>query len=343
MKTLSICFDEILKEEVNYLDNLIKANKNTDLQIERERKSKVSVKTKINYIKKNYILYLLIAPAIILTIIFKYVPMYGATIAFKDFSPMKGIMGSEWVGVKYFTNFLTSPNFMQIFMNTLKLSSFELLIGFPIPIILALMLNQVRRANIKKNIQLVLYAPHFISVVVVSGMVFLFLAQAGPINTILTSILGKPVSFMSDPNAFRSIYIWSGVWQGAGWASIIYVAALANVDPQLHDAATVDGASLLQRIWHIDLPTLKPVMAVLFILAAGGIMAIGFEKAYLLQTSMNLPSSEIIATYVYKRGLLAGDYSFATAVGLFNAVINVILLVFVNQVVKKLNEGEGLL
>jgi putative aldouronate transport system permease protein len=296
----------------------------------------------LTYIKKNYILYLLIAPAVILTIIFKYIPIYGATIAFKDFSPIRGIAGSEWVGFKHFTSFLTSPNFIEILMNTIKLSSFELLIGFPIPIILALMLNQLRKSGVKKNVQLALYAPHFISVVVVSGMVFLFLSPVGPINTLLSTFLDKPISFMSDPDYFRSIYIWSGVWQGAGWASIVYVAALANVDPQLHEAATLDGASLLQRIWHIDLPTLKPVMAVLFILAAGGIMGIGFEKAYLLQTSMNSPSSEIIATYVYKRGLLAGDYSFATAVGLFNAVVNVILLGVVNQVVKKLNEGEGL-
>ena len=321
------------------MQELVKANKGTAKQIKVASK----IKSQFEFIKQNYVLYLLLAPAVILTIIFKYVPMYGATIAFKDFSPIKGITGSEWVGFKHFTSFLTSPNFMEIFMNTLKLSSFELLIGFPIPVILALMLNQVRRAKVKKNVQLFLYAPHFISVVVVSGMVFLFLSPTGPINAILSIFMDKPISFMSDPEAFRTIYIWSGVWQGAGWASIIYVAALANVDPQLHDAATVDGASLLQRIWHIDLPTLKPVMAVLFILAAGGIMAIGFEKAYLLQTSMNLPSSEIIPTYVYKRGLQAGDYSFATAVGLFNAVINVILLVFVNQVVKKLNEGEGLL
>ncbi|WP_240732972.1 sugar ABC transporter permease [Jeotgalibacillus sp. S-D1] len=300
-------------------------------------------KRNLDYIKKNYILYLLIAPAVILTIIFKYIPMYGAVIAFKDFSPMKGILGSDWVGLKHFTSFLTSPNFLEIFMNTIKLSSFELLIGFPIPIILALMLNQIRKAKAKKNIQLALYAPHFISVVVISGMVFLFLSPTGPINVLLTNLFGTSFSFMSDPDAFRSIYITSGVWQGAGWASIIYVAALANVDPQLHDAATIDGASLLQRIIHIDLPVLKPVMAVLFILAAGGIMAIGFEKAYLLQTAMNLPTSEIIPTYVYKKGLLAGDYSFATAVGLFNAVINVGLLIFVNQVVKKLNEGEGLL
>jgi putative aldouronate transport system permease protein len=308
-----------------------------------QRKVASKVKRKLNYIKNNYILYLLIAPAVILTIIFKYLPMYGASIAFKDFSPVRGIAGSEWVGFKHFTNFLTSPNFMEILMNTIKLSSFELLLGFPIPVILALMLNQLRKSSVKKNIQLALYAPHFISVVVVSGMVFLFLSPVGPINAMLGTFLDRPISFMSDPDYFRSIYIWSGIWQGAGWASIIYVAALANVDPQLHEAATLDGASLLQRIWHIDLPTLKPVMAILFILAAGGIMGIGFEKAYLMQTSMNSSSSEIIATYVYKRGLLAGDYSFATAVGLFNAVINVLLLVFVNKVVKKLNEGEGLL
>lgn len=308
----------------------------------RETKAAFKLKRKMNYIKKNYILYLLIAPAVILTLIFKYIPIYGATIAFKDFSPIRGIVGSEWVGLKHFTSFLTSPNFMEILMNTIKLSSFELLIGFPIPVILALMLNQLRKSSVKKNIQLALYAPHFISVVVISGMVFLFLSPVGPINALLGIFSDKPISFMSDPDYFRTIYIWSGVWQGAGWASIVYVAALANVDPQLHEAATLDGASLLQRIWHIDLPNLKPVMAVLFILAAGGIMGIGFEKAYLLQTPMNSPSSEIIATYVYKRGLLAGDYSFATAVGLFNAVVNVILLVFVNQVVKKLNEGEGL-
>ncbi|WP_430413718.1 ABC transporter permease [Lederbergia citrea] len=292
--------------------------------------------------RQNYMLYLFLAPAIILTVVFKYVPMYGAIISFKDFSPMKGIWGSDWIGLEHFTRFLTSPNFGEIFMNTLKLSVYGLILGFPVPIILALMLNQVRRASIKKNIQLILYAPNFISVVIICGMLFIFLSPTGPINTILSLFIDKPISFMSDSDAFRSIYIISGIWQGAGWASIIYVAALANVDPQLHDAANIDGASLLQRIWHIDLPTLKPMMAVLFILGAGGIMAIGFEKAYLLQTAMNIPTSEIIPTYVYKVGLQAGDYAYSSAVGLFNSIINVILLVFVNFVVKKLNEGEGL-
>lgn len=293
------------------------------------------------YIKKNYVLYLFLLPAMILVFIFNYVPMYGVMIAFKDFSPLKGIAGSEWVGFEHFIKFLESPNFQQIFMNTIKLSTFELLFGFPVPVILAIMLNQVRRARIKKNIQLIIYAPHFISVVVIAGMIFIFLSPAGPLNALLTLIFDRPVSFMSEPSYFRTIFIVSGIWQGAGFASIIYVAALSNVDPQLHDAATMDGASLLQRIRHIDLQTLKPTMTVLFILAVGGIMTIGFEKAYLLQTSMNLPASEIIDTYVYKRGLQAADWSFGAAIGLFNSIISLVLLITVNTIVKKVN-GETL-
>lgn len=292
--------------------------------------------------KKNGFLYLLLMPALLLTLIFKYVPMYGAVIAFKEFSPIRGIMNSEWAGFKYFEKFLFSPNFEVIFMNTLKLSFYGLLFGFPIPILLALMLNQVRKAGAKKNIQLFLYAPNFVSVVVIAGMLFIFLSPTGPINAIATWIFGQPLMFMTDPVYFRWVYILSDIWATAGWASIIYVAALAGVDPELHNAASLDGASLMRRIWHIDLPTIKPIMAIVFILAAGGIMSIGFEKAYLLQTSMNLPSSEIIATYVYKVGLQSGDYSYSAAVGLFNSVINVILLLTVNFVVKKLNDNQGL-
>lgn len=295
----------------------------------------------MQYMKKSYMLYLFLAPALISVFIFNYVPMYGVLIAFQDFSVTKGIFGSDWVGLTHFKDFLTSPNFLQIFLNTIKLSVYGLIIGFPVPIILAIMLNQVRREGIKKNIQLIIYAPNFISTVVIAGMIFIFLSPAGPINAILTTILGHPVSFMSEPGFFRSIFIASGVWQGAGFSSIIYVAALSNSDPQLHDAATIDGASLLQRIWHIDIQTLKPVIAVLFILAIGGIMGVGFEKAYLLQTDRNIPASEIIDTYVYKRGLLAGDWSFGAAVGLFNTIIGLILLVIANGVVKKLN-GETL-
>lgn len=305
-------------------------------------RSQNHIQSKIEFIRKNYFLYVLLAPALILAIVFKYIPMYGTIIAFKDFSPLKGIMGSDWVGLKYFKKFLDSPNFDVIFLNTLELSFFGLLIGFPVPIILALMLNQIRKTAVKKNVQLVLYAPNFISVVVIVGMLFIFLSPTGPINQIIASITGEPLMFMSEPEYFRSIYILSGIWQGAGWASIIYVAALANVDPELHNAASIDGANILQRIRHIDLPTIKPIMAIVFILAAGGIMSIGFEKAYLMQTSMNLPTSEIIPTYVYKVGLQAGDYAYSAAVGLFNSAINVILLISVNFIVKKLNEGEGL-
>ncbi|MDF9842830.1 putative aldouronate transport system permease protein [Paenibacillus sp. PastF-1] len=294
------------------------------------------------YLKKHYFLYLMLAPALILTLIFKYGPMYGAVIAFKDFSPIKGILGSEWVGLYNFEKFLSSPNFEVIFMNTLKLSFFGLILSFPVPILLALMLNQVRRAGVKKNIQLFLYAPNFISVVVVVGMLFIFLSPTGPVNQLFSWINGEPVMFMSRPEYFRWIYILSDIWTGAGWASIIYVAALANVDPELHNAANLDGANLLQRIRHIDLPTIRPIMAIVFILAAGGIMSIGFEKAYLMQTATNLPTSEIIPTYVYKIGLQSGDYAYSAAVGLFNSVINVILLITVNFTVKKLNEGEGL-
>ena len=325
------------------MQDLIKAEADHEVAIPLQAEKRATKRMKkLRYIRENYFLYLLIAPAIILTIVFKYIPMYGAIIAFKDFSTIKGILGSEWVGFENFTKFLSSPNFGTIFMSTLKLSFYGLILGFPIPIILALMLNQIRRAAIKKNIQLVLYAPNFISVVVIVGMLFIFLSPTGPINQVVTMLTGEPIGFLSDPDYFRSIYILSGIWQAAGWSSIIYVAALANVDPELHNAATLDGANIIQRMIHIDLPTLKPLMAVTFILGAGGIMAIGFEKAYLMQTTMNLPTSEILPTYVYKVGLQAGDYAYSAAVGLFNSVINVILLVVVNYIVKKLNEGEGL-
>lgn len=296
----------------------------------------------IRYIKSNYLLYLLVAPAVILTIIFKYVPIYGLLIAFKDYNPLNGIMGSEWVGLEHFTRFISSPNFSILLVNTLKLSVYGLLLGFFPPIILALSFNLLASDKLKKRLQLILYAPNFISVVVIAGMLFLFFANKGPINNIFESLTGKTLPFLTGPKYFRPLYIFSGIWQGIGWSSILYTATLANVPPELIEASEIDGANILQRIWYIDLPALKPVMTISFILAAGGIMSIGYEKAYLLQTTMNLPSSEIIATYVYKVGLQSGDYSYSTAVGLFNSVINLILLVSVNQIIKKMNDGEGL-
>lgn len=294
---------------------------------------------KIRYVKANWQLYVVfLLPALILTIIFKYVPMGGILIAFKDYSAIEGVLGSPWVGFKYFKRFLSSPDFMRYLLNTLKLSLYGLLWGFPVPIILALLLNRVRRAGIKKNIQLIMYAPNFISVIVLCGMIRIFLSPVGPVN----NLFGTDYNFMTMPSAFRTIYIASGIWQGAGWASILYTAALANASQELTEAAIIDGANIFQQILHVDLPAIKDIIVIQFILQAGNIMSIGFEKAYALQTDLNIPSSEILATYVYKMGLLNGDYGFSTAVGLFNSVINVILLIFVNKVVEKLNDGQGL-
>lgn len=302
-----------------------------------ERNSRV--KAKWYYIKKNWQLYLFfLLPAVALTFIFKYIPMGGVLIAFKDYNAFKGIWGSDWVGLKYFERFISSPDFLRYLMNTLKLSLFGLLWGFPIPVLLALVLNRMKREGIKRKIQLLIYLPNFISVIVLCGMVKIFLSPVGPIN----ALFGTSRDFMSMPEAFRSIYIASGIWQGAGWGSILYTAALANSSQELTEAAVVDGANIFQQIWHVDLPAIKNVIVIQFILQAGNIMSIGFEKAYALQTDMNIPSSEILATYVYKMGLLNGDYGFSTAVGLFNSVINIALLLFVNKVVSKLNEGQGI-
>lgn len=304
-----------------------------------EHTKRISRSNKWKYVKKNWQLYIIfLLPAFLLTLIFKYFPMGGILMAFKDYSPRLGILGSDWVGVEHFRRFINSPDFIRYLLNTLKLSVYGLLWGFPIPIILALLLNRIRSKRIKKNMQLVLYAPNFISVIVLCGMVFIFLSPVGPIN----NLLGTQINFMTMPEAFRSIYITSGIWQGAGWASIMYTAALSNASQELTEAAIVDGASVFQQIKHVDIPAIKPIIVIQFILQAGNIMSMGFEKAFALQTSMNIPASEIIPTYVYKLGLQMGDFGFSTAIGLFNSIINVILLVMVNQIVKRFNENEGL-
>lgn len=295
----------------------------------------------LNRIKQQKLLLLMLLPGLVLTFIFRYIPMYGVLIAFKDYNPLKGVLGSEWIGFEEFTKFLSSPNFGTLLANTLKLSVYGLLLGFLPPIILAIMLNQLLSDKAKKRIQLVLYAPNFISVVVIVGMIFLFFSVGGPVNSIL-GMFGIEANFLTDPDFFRPLYILSGIWQGMGWASTLYTATLVNVDPALIEAAKLDGANIFQRIWHIDLPALKPVMVIQFILAAGGIMNVGYEKAFLMQTSLNLTSSEIISTYVYKIGLVSGDYSYSTAVGLFNALINIILLIAVNKIVQRVNDGQGL-
>ncbi|WP_291732295.1 ABC transporter permease subunit [Clostridium sp.] len=287
--------------------------------------------------KKNYQLYLFfMLPPLLLLIIFKYIPIGGILMAFEDYSPIQGLLGSEWVGFKHFSRFISSPDFMNLLMNTLKLSVFGLLWGFPIPIILAILISRVKSERLRKNIQLIIYAPNFISVIVISGMIIIFLSPVGQIN----QLFGTTINFMAKPEAFRTIYIASGIWQGAGWASIIYTAALSNASKELTEAAIIDGANVFQQIWNVDIPAIKPIMVIQFILSAGNIMSIGFEKALALQNNLNLPASEILPTYVYKMGLQMGDYSFSTAVGLFNAVINVILLIIVNTTANKLSKDD---
>ena len=291
------------------------------------------------YLKQHWQLYLLfLGPALVLTLVFKYGPMGGILIAFQKYNPIKGILGSKWVGLKYFRQFLSSPDFLRYLANTLKLSVFGLLWGFPVPIILALLLNRIESSSIKQKIQLVLYMPNFISVIVLCGMVRILLSVTGPLNM----LMGTSINFLTIPAAFRPIYIISGIWQGAGWASIMYTASLSNASKELKEAAQIDGANIFQQIKTVEWPAIKDMVVIQFILQAGNIMSIGFEKAYALQTDLNLASSEIIATYVYKKGLLSGDYSFSTAVGLFNTVINVIFLLTVNKIVKKMNDGQGL-
>ena len=291
------------------------------------------------YIRQNWQLYVIfMLPALLLTIIFRYIPMGGILIAFEKYSPIKGILHSEWVGFKNFNRFLSSPDFMKYLVNTLKLSIYGLLWGFPVPILLAFLLNRIESKNIKKNVQLVLYMPNFISVIVLCGMVRILLSVTGPVNL----LLGTQINFMTMPSAFRTSYIASGIGQGAGWASIMYTASLSNASQDLKEAAQIDGANILQQIKAVEWPAIKDMVVIQFILSAGNIMSIGFEKAYALQTDLNLASSEIIATYVYKKGLLDGDYSFSTAVGLFNTVINVILLITVNKIVSKMNDGKGI-
>ena len=291
------------------------------------------------YLRQNWQLYVIfMLPALLLTLIFRYAPMGGILIAFEKYSPIKGLLHSEWVGFKNFNRFLSSPDFMRYLVNTLKLSVFGLLWGFPVPILLAFLLNRIESKGIKKNIQLCLYMPNFISVIVLCGMVRILLSVTGPLNL----LLGTQINFMTMPSAFRTIYIASGIWQGAGWGSIIYTAALSNASKELKEAAVIDGANIIQQIKAVEWPAIKDTVLIQFIMAVGNIMSVGFEKAYALQTDLNMSASEIISTYTYKKGLLDGDYGFSTAVGLFNTVINVILLVSMNKVVQSMNEGKGM-
>lgn len=288
--------------------------------------------------KKSWQLYALLALPVIYVLVFKYYPMYGAQIAFKDYIASKGVAGSEWVGLKHFIRFFNSYEFSKLMKNTLIISLYSLLAGIPFPIILALSLNYVKNQLFKKSVQMITYAPHFISIVVMVGIVMELLdPRNGLVNMLLGQLGIEPINFMAKPEYFSSIYVWSGIWQNVGFSCIIYLAALAGVDPAQHEAAVIDGASKFQRMLHIDLPSIVPVMIILLILNTGHILDLGFEKVLLLQNPLNVRTSEVIDTFVYKVGLAsqAMNYSYSTAINLFKSVIGLILLILVNQMAKK--------
>jgi ABC-type polysaccharide transport system permease subunit len=308
----------------------------------RRRRERPGIKGLRRSLQRHWTLYLLMVVPLTWFAIFKYIPMSNAVLAFKNYNVIKGIWGSPWVGWQNFELFFHNPVFWTLVKNTFVLSVYTVADCFPIAMILALALNEARSGLFKRTVQMVTYAPYFISTVVVVSMTILVLSpRLGIVNEGL-GFFGVPaVDFLGNPDYFRHIYVWSDVWQTTGYSAVIYLAALAGIDPALHESAKVDGASRLQRIRHVDLPGIMPTAVIILVLAVGNIMAIGFEKAFLLQNPLNQSQSEIIATYVYKTGLLNADFSMATAIGLFNSVINLVLLLIVNTIAKRIT-GNGL-
>lgn len=305
-------------------------------------KQKTAVSNGTKSVRRNWQLYVMCLPAVIYMMIFSYKPMYGILIAFKKFNMRAGVMGSPWCGFENFSRLFNSYWFPIILKNTLTLSLLSLVLSFPMPIILALMLNEVKNVRFRKTVQTISYAPHFISTVVMCGMISLFLNQSsGVFNIIITKLGGEAINFMQYPENFKWIYVLSGIWQGVGWSSIIYFATLSGVDKSLLEAAEIDGANRMQRIWYINVPVLVPTIIVLFILNCGSLLSVGYEKVYLLQNSTNLSASEVISTYVYKVGLEQADFSFGTASGLFNSVVNTTILLISNFISKKVTK-QGL-
>ncbi|MEN6315925.1 MAG: ABC transporter permease subunit [Clostridiaceae bacterium] len=285
-------------------------------------------------------LLVLCIPMILFFLIFCYAPMYGLVIAFKDFKPGLGIIGSEWVGLKYFAQVFRNPFFPRLFKNTFLIGIYSLAWGFPLPIIFALFVNEIRSSKFKKIAQTISYLPYFISTVVIVGLLWNFLSPTtGVVNTIYTMITGKDaITFMSEPAYFRSLYIGSNIWQSFGWNSIIYLAALAGVDLQLYDSATVDGANRFQQMLHVTLPILLPTIVIMLVLNMGNIMSVGFEKLILMYSPATFQVADVISTYTYRRGIIQSDFSFGTAIGLFNSVINIVFIVGANRFSKKLTE-----
>lgn len=289
-------------------------------------------------IRKNWDLYLLVLPVAVYFILLKYLPMYGIQIAFKDFSPSKGIWGSDWVGMKHFVRFFNNYQFWTLIKNTIGISLYQIAVVFPLPIVFALLINEVQSRWFKKSVQSVTFMPHFLSTVVVVGMLMAFLSPStGLVNQLIRFLGGDPIYFMTEPSMFKTIYVFSDLWQNMGFSSILYIAVLSGIDRSLYEAAVIDGASRMQRLIHISIPHLIPTAIIMLIFQFGSIMDIGFEKIYLMQNDLNISSSNVISTYVYEMGLLGSQFSFSSAVGLFNSVINLIMIIVVNHVTKKIS------
>lgn len=290
-------------------------------------------------VKESKALYLLMLPSVIIFLLFTYYPMYGVIIAFKNFTPADGIFGSEWVGLQNFIQYFNSYQFGLTIRNTIVISIYTILVTFPLPIALALMCNQIRAKKFKKFFQVSTYLPHFISTVVMCGMLILFLSPSTGIISKLVGLFGFQLpNLMGSAAAFPHIYVWSEAWQHVGWDSILYIATLSSVDPSLYEAATMDGAGKWKKMLHVDVPALMPTVTIMLILRMGSVMSVGFEKVYLLQNTLNSSTSEIISTYVYKMGLISNQYSLSSAIGLFNNVINLALLLLVNAISKKISD-----
>jgi putative aldouronate transport system permease protein len=284
---------------------------------------------------RNRSVYLMLAPVLAYFIVFQYVPMLGAVIAFKDFNPATGIQGSPWVGLDWFRQFFDSLFVGRVIANTILINVYDVLVGFPAPIVLALLLNELTSTRFRQFVQTVTYLPHFISVVVVSGMLLDFLARDGVVGQIVASFGGTPQAVMSDPDWFRTVYVGSEIWQSVGWGSIIYLAALAGINPTLYEAARIDGANRWQRLRHITLPGILPIIATLLVLRLGQMMTVGFEKIILLYNPATYETADVISTYVYRHGILDANYSYAAAVGLFNSAVAMVLLVVANKLSRR--------
>lgn len=291
------------------------------------------------FIRKGWILYLFFLPVAAYYVVFHYAPMYGVVIAFKDFGPFLGIRNSPWVGLEHFASFFSSIYFMRLVRNTFLLSVYSVFFGFPIPILLALLLNEMSNVGLRSLIQSLSYVPHFVSTVVVAGLIVTFLAPStGVVNAGIRLLGGEPVDFMRDAKWFRFVYVASGVWQEMGWGSIIYFAGLSSIDPQLYEAAQMDGAGRLRKVWHISLPGILPIVITMLLLNLGRLMSVGFEKVFLLYNAATYETADVISTYVYRSGLVNQQYSFAAAVGLFNSVVTLALLTMFNTIARRTSE-----